>query len=81
MDEQWTKLTTNDMKSALIDENSEKQSSHMSPTPPCHMPHFRSPTSPVSMRSPMYLELASFKKSIKREASAYSIFKDERNFD
>ena len=29
----------------------------------------------------MYLELASFKKSIKREALAYSIFKDERNFD
>ena len=29
----------------------------------------------------MYLELASFKKSIKREASAYSILRDERYFD
>ena len=28
-----------------------------------------------------YLELASFKKSIKTEASAYSILKDERYFD
>ena len=83
MDEQWTtKLTAHDMKSALIDEKWEKQSSHMSPAPPCHMPHFRSPTSPVPMRSPMYiLELASFKKSIKREASAYSTLKDERYFD
>ena len=47
------------------------------------MPHSFSiaPTSPATMRSPMYLELASFKKSIKREASAYSILKDERYFD
>ena len=81
MDERWTKLTAHDTKSALIDEECENQSSHMSPAPPCHMPHFRSPTSPVPMRSPMYLELASFKKSIKREASAYSILKDERYFD
>ena len=81
MDEQLTKLTAHDMKSALIDEKCEKQSSHISPTPPCHMPHFRSPTSPVSMRSTMYLELASFVKNIKREASAYSILKDERYFD
>ena len=29
----------------------------------------------------MYLELASFKKSIKREALAYSTLKDERYFD
>ena len=29
----------------------------------------------------MHLELASFKKSIKREASAYSTLKDERYFD
>ena len=45
------------------------------------MPHFRSPTSPVPMRSPIYFELASFKKSIKREASVYSILKDEKYFD
>ena len=81
MDEQWTKLTAYDMRSALIDEKQEKQNSHMYPATPCHMPHFRSPTSPVPMRSPMYLELASFKKSIKREASAYSTLKDERHFD
>ena len=81
MDEQWTKLTSYDMRSALIDEKKEKQNSHMSPVTPCHMPHFRSPTSPVPMRSPMYLELASFKNSIKREASAYSTLKDERYFD
>ena len=29
----------------------------------------------------MYLELASFKKTIKREASAYSTLKDETYFD
>ena len=29
----------------------------------------------------MNLKLASFKKSIKREASAYSVLKDERFFD
>ena len=81
MDEQWTKLTAHDMKSALIDEKCEKQSSYMSPATPCHMPHFRSPTSPVPMRSPMYLELALFKRNTKREASAYSILKDERYFD
>ena len=33
------------------------------------------------MRSPIHLELASFKKGIKREASAYSIPKDEHYFD
>ena len=31
MDEQWTKLTAHDMRSALIDEKQEKQNSHMSP--------------------------------------------------
>ena len=73
--------TAYDMRSAQIDEKQEKQNSHMSPATPCHMPHFRSPTSPVPMRSPMYLELASFKKSIKREASVYSTLKDERYYD
>ena len=33
------------------------------------------------MRSPIHLELESFKKGIKREASAYSILKDECHFD
>ena len=78
MDEQWTKFTAYDMRSALID---EKQNPHMSAATPSHMSHLRSPTSPLPMRSPMHLELASFKKSIKREASAYSTLKDERYFD
>ena len=73
MDEQWSKLTAYDMRSALIHEKQEKQN--------CHMPHLRSPPSPIPMRSPMYLELASLKKSIKREASAYSTLKDESYFD
>ena len=53
----------------------------MSPATPSHMSHLRSPTSPLPVRSTMHLELASFKKSIKREASAYSTLKDERYFD
>ena len=81
MDEQWTKLTAYDMRSALIDDKKEKQNSHMSPATPSHMSHLRSPTSPLPGRSPMHLELASFKKRIKREASAYSTLKDERYFD
>ena len=39
MDEQWTKLTAYDMRSALVDEKEEKLNSHMSPATPCHMPH------------------------------------------
>ena len=78
MDEQWTKFTAYDMRSALID---EKQSSHMSPAATNHISHLRTPTSPLPVKSPMHLELASFKKSIKREASAYSTLKDERYFD
>ena len=78
MDEQWTKFTAYDMRSALID---EKQNSHMSPATTNHMSHLRTPTSPLPVKSPMHLELASFKKSIKREASAYSTLKDERYFD
>ena len=78
MDEQWTKFTAYDMRSALID---EKQNSHMSPAATNHISHLRTPTSPLPVRSPMHLELASFKKSIKREASAYSTLKDERYFD
>ena len=71
MDEQWTKLTAYDMRSDLIDDKKEKQNSHMSPAATSHMSHLRSPTSPLPVRSPMHLELASFKKSNKREASAY----------
>ena len=81
MDEQWTKLTAHDMRSALIDGKQEKQNSHMSPATASHMSHLRSPTLPVPVRSPMHLELASFKKGIKREGSAYSTLKDRRYFD
>ena len=81
MDEQWTKLTAHDMRSALIDDKKENQNSHIPPATPSYMSHLRSPTSPLPVKSPMYLELASFKKSIKREASAYSTLKDERYFD
>ena len=81
MDEQWSKLTAHNMRSSLIDEKQGKQNSHMSSAVPSHMPHLRNPTSPPPLKSPMHLELASFKKSIKREASAYSTLKDERYFD
>ena len=64
MDQQWTKLTAYDMRSALIDDKKEKRNSHMSPAATSHMSHLRSPTSPLPVRSPMHLELASFKKSI-----------------
>ena len=40
-----------------------------------------SPSSSASMRSPIHLELASFKKGIKREVSADSILKDGHDFD
>ena len=80
-DDQWTKVTAYDMRAALIDEKQEKQNSHMSPATQCHMPHLRSPTSPVPVRSPMYFELASLKKNINREASPYSNLKDEGYFD
>ena len=45
------------------------------------MPHLSSHSLPALMRSPMSLELASFKKCFKREVSAYSVLKDERFFD
>ena len=76
MDEQWTKLTAKDMRTALVNEKSEHRSSSRTP-----MPNFRSNPSSALMRSPMNLELASFKKSIKREGSAYSVLKDEHLFD
>ena len=77
-EEQWLKLTAHDMRSALVDMKLDKQSTPTSPSP---MPHLSSDSSPAPMRSPMNLELASFKKSIKREASAYSVLKDECFFD
>ena len=76
MEEQWTKLTAKDMRTPLVNEKSEQ---HSSSRPP--MPHFSSHPSPPPMRSPMNLELASFKRSIKREATASSVLNDEHFFD
>ena len=45
------------------------------------MPSFRTTPSAPPIRSPMNLELACLKKSIKREASPYSVLKDEHFFD
>ena len=59
----------------------EEQSTYITPASTSPMPHLSSHSSPALMRSPMNLELASVKKSIKREASAYSVLKDERFFD
>ena len=59
----------------------EKQSTYRTPASTSPMPHLSSHPSPAPMRSPMNLELASFKKSIKRETSAYSVLKDEHFFD
>ena len=64
MDEKWTKFTAYDMRSALID---EKQNPHMSPTATSPISHLRTPTSPLPVRSPMHLELASFKKALKEK--------------
>ena len=76
MDEQWTKLTAKDMRTALVNEKSEQRSSSRT-----SMPSFRTTPSSAPIRSPMNLELASFKKSIKTEASAYSVSKDGCFFD
>ena len=68
-DEQWTKLTAKDMRTALVNAKSEQRSSSRT-----LMPSFNTAPSTAPIRSPMTMELASFKKSIKREASAYSVF-------
>ena len=81
MDEQWTKLTALDMRTVLVNEKLEDQSSCSTPASPSPMPHSKSSTSSTPMRSPIYMEIASFKKGIKSEAFAYSILKDERFFD
>ena len=44
MDEQWTKLKAQHMRSALIDEKQEIQNSHISPAAPNHMSHLRTTT-------------------------------------
>ena len=70
MDEQWNKLT------ALINARSEQRSSSRT-----SMSSFSTTPSSVPIRSPFNLELASFKKRIKREAPAYSVLKDKYFFD
>ena len=77
LDEQWFFPTVNDMRSTLV--NAVLENHRSQTTPGTAMPLITSP--PPSMRSPIYTELASFKKSIKREASSYSTLKDERYFD
>ena len=67
-DEQWTKLTAKDMRTALVNAKSEQRSSSKT-----LMPSFNTAPSSAPIRSPMTMELSSFKKSIKREASAYSV--------
>ena len=79
LDEQWFNLTAHDMRTALVNAVLVNHRSQTAPGTP--MPHFTSPSSSTSMRSPIHLELASFKKGIKREASVYSILKDECYFD
>ena len=70
--EQWFSRTVHDMRSTLaMLENNRSQR-----TPGTALPLITSP--PPFMRSPIYTEFASFKKSIKREASSCSTLKDER---
>ena len=76
MDEQWTKLTAKDMRTALVNAKSEQRSSSRT-----SMLSFSTAPSSAPIRSPMNLELASFKKSIMSEASAYSVLKDKHIFD
>ena len=76
MDEQWTKLTAKDMRTALVNAKSEQRSSSRT-----SMPSFNTTPSSAPIRYPMNLELASFKKCIKREALAYSVLKDKHFFD
>ena len=76
MDEQWTKLIVKDMRTTLANETSEQRSSSST-----SIPSFSAALSSAPIRSPMILELASFKKGIKQEASAYSVLRDECFFD
>ena len=77
--EQWFNLTAHDMRTALV--NAVLENHRSQATPGTRMSHVTSTSSSASMRSRIHLELASFKEGIKREASAYSILKDEHYFD
>ena len=76
IDEQWNKLTAKDMRAALVNAKSEQRSSSRT-----SMPSFNTAPSSAPIRFPMTMELATFKKSIKSKASAYSVLKDEHFFD
>ena len=75
-DEKWTKLTAKDMRTALVNAKCEQRRSSKT-----SMPSLNTAPSSAPIRSPMTMELVSFKKSIKKEASAYSVLKDECFFD
>ena len=77
LDEQWFSLTVHDMRSTLV--NAVLENHRSQTTPGTAMPLITYPS--PSMSSPIYTELASFKRSIKREASSYSTLKDERYFE
>ena len=62
IDEQWTKLTAKDMRTALVNAKSEQRS--LSRT---SMPSFNTASS-APIRSLMTVELASLKENTKREA-------------
>ena len=79
-DDQWTKLTACDMRTALVNEKLENQRSCTSPASP--MPHYTSSSSPAPVRSTILWELASIKKSIKGGAwQAFSTLRDEHHFE
>ena len=65
---QLFKLTAHDMRSALVKEVLENHRSQTTPGTP--MSNFTSPSSSASLRSPIHLELAPFKKGIKPDDPA-----------
>ena len=79
LDEQWSNLTAHEMRSSLV--NAVLENHRYQAAPGTSMSLVTSYSSSTSKRSPIHLELASFKKGIKREVSAYSTLKDEQYFD
>ena len=79
LDEQWLNLTAHEMRSTLVNAVSENQ--RYQATPGTSMSLVVSYSSSTSKRSPIHLELVSFKNGVKREVSAYSTLKDEQYFD
>ena len=79
LDDQWFNLTAHDMRSTLV--NAVLENHRSQTTPGTTLSLVTSPSSSTPMRSPIHIELISFKKGVKREASSYSTLKDERYFD